>query len=211
MDFASYTLKLATIYRQAIDKSQLDQILTKLSDLPYFKDRIDLAEKEFEHLSSGSSRIIYRLPDDTVLKLAKNKKGLAQNKIESDPGMSSPFVNPTLRSDPSGIWKVSPFRTKITEKEFQALTDIDFKDFGNALKYALRSFSGDKDQDKPAHYDQIARTPIFQDITKIAKHFKVLPGDLARISSWSEHDDHPIATDMGLTREIYDTYYDDES
>jgi len=201
-------VKFATIFQALASQ---DDLLAQLSDLPHFQDRITLAEKKLKHLSSGSSRIIYQLPNGNVLKLAKNKKGLAQNKIEADPGMASPFINATIDSDPEGIWKISPFREKITEKEFQELTDINFKDFGDALRYALKSFSGNKEQSKPTNYEQIEKTSIFQEITKIAKKFKVLPGDLARISSLGKADDHPIYIDMGLTREIYDTYYDDAS
>lgn len=52
--------------------------------LPSFNQRIQYCEKYLQRISSGSSRIVYKIDDQKVLKLAKNKKGLAQNETEID-------------------------------------------------------------------------------------------------------------------------------
>jgi hypothetical protein len=202
--------RLATFYQQLVKVSVEDTktILSQLSQLEHFKDRIEYAEKHTEHLSSGSARIIYKLPDGQVLKLAKNKKGLAQNKVESDPGMKSKYVNPTIFADKQGYWRVAPFLEKINEKDFEQMTGIDFKQFGDALRYGLRDLSNGE-HEKPNNFERIAKTELYQDLVRLSKTFRVLPGDLARISSWAVKDGHPMVLDMGLTREIYDTYYDD--
>ena len=202
--------RLATFYQQLVKVSTEDiqSILSQLSKLEHFKDRIEYAEKHIEHLSSGSARIIYKLPNGQVLKLAKNKKGLAQNKVESDPDMKSKYVNSTISADRRGYWRVAPFLEKITEKDFEQMTGIDFKQFGDALRYGLRDLSNGE-HEKPVNFEQIVKTELFQDLVRLSKKFRVLPGDLARISSWAKKDGHPMVLDMGLTREIYDTYYDD--
>lgn len=186
-------------------------ILKQLSELDTFKDRIDLAEKELDHISSGSSRIVYGFGDDQILKLAKNEKGLAQNKAEANPKIKSKFVNETIKADKDGIWKISPRRDKITEKEFEKMTGINFKDFGEALEYGLRSISKDSDPKKPKDYYDIAKTEIFKEIVRVAKAGKLLPGDLTRVSTFGKTKDHPIILDAGLTSDIYRDFYDSDT
>jgi hypothetical protein len=50
--------------------------------LSKFKERKDFANKKFKLLDKGSARIVYLIGDKYVLKLAKNKKGIYQNKKE---------------------------------------------------------------------------------------------------------------------------------
>ncbi len=54
----------------------------KFKSLNTFRERIEYAQNNLKRLSSGSSRIVYQIDDEKVLKLAKNKKGLAQNELE---------------------------------------------------------------------------------------------------------------------------------
>jgi hypothetical protein len=35
-----------------------------------------------------------------------------------------------------------------------------------------------------------------------------MPGDLSRISSWKKRDNKPVLVDMGLTKKVFDDYYD---
>jgi hypothetical protein len=180
--------------------SNLNNLLKQLSSLETFKDRTTFAEKHFEHLSSGSSRIIYLTEDHQVLKLAKNERGIAQNKVEAK--IANKFVNETTSSDPNGIWKLSPYRDKITEKEFESLTKVPFKDFAEAIDFGIQ-----KKGKKPSDFDKISKSEIYKALLHLNKEHNLLPGDLTRISSWGKADDHPVLLDAGLTRKVYDDYY----
>ena len=174
-------------------------LLEQLSALETFKDRVDFAEKNFEHLSSGSSRIIYLTNDKQVLKVAKNERGIAQNKVESS--VKSPIVNPTTKFDKDGIWKLSPYCDKITEKEFEKLTDVPFKEFAAAIDHGIN------DDKKPSDFDKISKSDIYKEVIRLNKEYKLLPGDMTRISSWGKNDGNPVMLDAGLSREVYDKYY----
>lgn len=193
------------------NKPSNEEILKELSSLDTFTDRIDYAEKHLKHLSSGSSRVIYKLDDDTVLKLAKNNRGIAQNKAEANPKMKSKYINNTLKSDKDGIWKTSPFAEKITEKEFEELTDINFKDFGEAISYGLRSVSENSDVEKPKHLDDISKSDLYKELVEVGKEFDLMPGDIERISSWGQKDGVPVLLDTGLTKKIFTDFYEDSS
>lgn len=189
-------------------KPSKEQILKELSSLDTFTDRVDYAEKHLKHISSGSSRVIYVLDDKTVLKLAKNSRGVAQNKAESNPKMKSKYINKTLKSDKDGAWELAPYLDKVTEKEFEELTGINFKEFGDAIGYGLKSVSENSDKEKPKHLEEISKSDIYKDLVRVGKEFDLMPGDMERISSWGQKDGHPILLDTGLTKKIFEEFYE---
>jgi hypothetical protein len=189
------------------DSKDTDTILKNIENLETYAARIKYAEKNLDHLSSGSSRIVYTLPDGTILKLAKNDRGLAQNKAEGNPEMKSPYLNKLLRAAKNRAWINMQFLDKITEKEFEEMTDVDFKDFGDAIRYGLKDVS-DNSEEKPKNFEEISKTKVYKELYNVGKEFKLMPGDIARISSWGCKDNHPVLIDAGLTKEIFDKYYD---
>lgn len=200
-------LKLATDSEKLPENSDDPAVILKnLSSLETFKARVDYAEKNLGHLSSGSSRVVYTMPGKKeVLKLAKNDRGVAQNKVESK--MKCKYINKTTKSCPEGCWKISPFLDKVTEKEFEELTDLNFKDFGEALDYGLKSVS-ESSAKKPKNFEEISKTEMYKTLVDCGKEYDLMPGDLSRISSWGQVDGHPTLLDSGLTREIYDEFYE---
>jgi hypothetical protein len=183
-------------------------ILKNLEKLDTFADRITYADKHLKRLSSGSSRIVFVLPDNTVLKLAKNKRGLKQNEAESNSKMKSKFLNKILAVAKNFAWINTRFLDKIKEKDFEKMTGINFKDFGEAIKYGLQDVS-DNDKIKPKNFDKVCKSEIYQELERLGKRFKLMPGDIARISSWGTINGIPILIDAGLTKEIFDKYYKD--
>jgi len=184
-------------------KALLSSVLEKIDNLESFTDRIDYAENHLTHLSSGSSRIVYKTPQNTVIKLAKNKKGLAQNKAESTIETNSKFVNRVFSHSRKYFWIEAPLVEKITEKEFEEISGINFKDFGEALKSSVNNSSSSDDVKK-----KIKSSKIFQDLTKIAKDNKLAAGDLAKISSYGKLDNKILLIDTGLTNKIYEDFYE---
>lgn len=209
--FATMFLSLATAEELPEDSKDLKTVLSNLENLETNSARVKYAERNLKHLSSGSSRVVYLTPDETIVKLAKNDKGIAQNKAESNPEMKSQFLNKILGAAKNGAWIETCYLDKITEKEFKEMTGLEFKDFGDAISYGLRDISGDEEEKKPKNFDKVAESDIYKELRDIGEKFKLLPGDISRISSWGEKDGKPVLIDAGLTRDIYDEYYEDTS
>jgi mRNA-degrading endonuclease RelE of RelBE toxin-antitoxin system len=55
--------------------------IEEFKKLNSFNARIKYCNQHLTRISSGSSRVVYKIDDEKVLKLAKNKKGLAQNEV----------------------------------------------------------------------------------------------------------------------------------
>lgn len=209
--FATQFWSMAASEELPENSDNLKAILSNLEKLETFAARKKYAEKNLEHLSSGSSRIVYLTKDHTIVKLAKNDKGIAQNEAEANPKMKGKFINKVLTCADNHAWIEVCFLEKITEKEFEKMAGIKFEDFGDAIRYGLRKISSNKDVDKPDNFDEVSKSDIYKELQEVGEKFKLLPGDIARISSWGEKDGHPVLIDAGLTRDIFDEYYEDSS
>lgn len=185
------------------DSKKLKTILSNLDKLETYKAKIEYCEKNLKHLSSGSSRIVYATPNNTVVKLAKNDKGIAQNKAESNPKMKSKFLNKILDKSKDYNWIEVDFLDKITESEFEDLTGVNFKKFGKCLKYLCEKSSGKK----PKELEECKDSEVVKEMVRLCKDFDLLYGDIERISSWGCKDNRAILIDSGLTGKVYTTYY----
>lgn len=208
--FASMFQSLAAAEKEELPENSdnLKTILKNIEKLETYHARKKYAEKNLKHLSSGSSRIVYLTADKTIIKLAKNDKGIAQNKAESNPKMKSKYLNKILGSAKNHSWIETTFLKKITEKQFKKMTGIDFDDFGDSIRYGLRNVSSDKKVDEPENFKEVSESDIYKELKDVASKFKLMPGDIARISSWGTKDDHPVLIDAGLTKDIFEEFYE---
>lgn len=209
LKMANFFCALASESEELPENSKnLDVILNNIEGLKNFSSRKEYAENNLKHLSSGSSRIVYLTPDKTILKLAKNDKGIAQNQAESNPKMKSKYLNETIKHAKNYVWMETHFLDKITPKDFEQMTDLKFDDFGDAIRYGLKDISGNSDQEKPDHFDEVEKSEIYKEMKRIGSQFKLMPGDLARISSWGTKDGRPVLIDAGLTKDIFSKFYE---
>jgi hypothetical protein len=195
------------------NSSDLKTVLANLEKLETYAARKKYAEANLEHLSSGSSRITYLTPDKTVIKLAKNDKGLMQNQAEVMASYKCPskYLNKVLKNAKNHSWIEVPYINKITEKEFNEMTGLKFDDFGEAIRFGLREVSGNSNKEKPEHFGEVSKTDIYKEIQDLGASCSIMPGDIARISSWGTKDSHPVLIDSGLTKKIFEDFYEDSS
>ena len=195
------------------NSKDLRTVLSNLEHLETYAARKEYAEKNLSHLSSGSSRLTYLTDNKTVIKLAKNERGEAQNaaEVKASSTFDSKYLNKVLSSSKNHVWIEVPFVEKITEKDFKDMVGIDFEDFGEALRFSLKKISGNTDKKKPRGYDEVSQSDLFKEMNKIGKALDLMPGDLARISSWGHKGDVPVLIDSGLTLTVFNDFYEDSS
>lgn len=185
------------------NSDNLKTILSRLEKLETYQAKKRYAEKNLERLSSGSSRIVYLTPKKTVIKMAKNDRGIEQNKTEANPKMKSKYINKIISKAKDNSWIETYYLDKITEKEFKKMIGFDFKRFADCLIYGVK-----KTSDKiPKEFEKISKLEFYEEIVRIAKNFNLASGDLAKISSYGQKDDHLVLIDAGLTRDLYKKEY----
>jgi hypothetical protein len=151
---------------------------------------------------------VYLTGSDTVIKLAKNDRGIAQNAAEGDTDMKSKYLNPIISQAKNHSWIETHYLDKITEKDFEDMTGLKFDDFGESIRYGLKDVSGNTDKEKPENFSKVEKSDIYKEVKRFGERFKLMPGDLARISSWGKKDGKPVLIDAGLTASVYTEYYE---
>jgi len=207
--FANMFYSMASSEKLPPDSKDLRVVLKNIEKIETYQARKKYSEKNMKHLSSGSSRIVYKTNDGTIVKVAKNDKGIAQNKAESNPKKKSKYLNTIISHAKNYSWMETHYLEKITVKEFEEMTGLNFDDFGEAIRYGLKNVSGNTDTTKPKNFAEVEKSEIYKDVKDVGLKSDLMPGDLARISSWGSRDGRPILIDTGLTKEVFEKFYED--
>jgi hypothetical protein len=183
-------------------------VLHEISSAKSFDDRVAIGEKHFEKLGEGSSRTIFRMNEKLVLKIAHNDRGIVQNEAEMKPAMQRPCTNHVLAADSQGKWVIVRFTENITKEQFKKLVGVSFDSFMNGLFYVFNNES--RDFNEPKNYEEIKKNGLFVAIRELIAECDLQIGDIDKADSWGELDGRVVLRDFGLTREVYDEYYDED-
>lgn len=144
--------------------------------------KFSLRRGHYKHIGSGSSRDVFDLDNGYVIKVAKNRAGIAQN--ESEYNISY--------DDNSGLFaKVievsNNFKFLIMEKAGKVYYISDVLEY-----FKVRS---------------ISQLLNLKELQEIKRNYNLLLGDLKKKSSWGMINGKPVIIDYGFTREVHDRYY----
>ena len=194
-----------------------------------FKGRLAYALERAKKLGTGSSRVatvIEYQGRPTVLKIAKNQKGLAQNSVEasiledgyaSQLGILIPLIDYDEQNrEPS--WIHTEMATKANEKQLchvmQCTSLIDLVKAAQALvnQYGTRSKMILNDiLEKNLHFGLSQDNEVFLDyVNKLGdlnSSFDVELGDFSRAANWGMYNGKPVIVDVGFNSNVMNQYY----
>ena len=191
--------------------------------LPSFNKRILYCQQHLTRLSAGSSRIVYQIDNEKVLKLAKNQKGIAQNNAENDGYLNSlDCFAKTYDSDENNLWIEMELAKKAKKSDFKRLTGYSFDVFCYWVEYVAERY-GRSGYRRYNEYRQLFESEewehmlyndvtIFSEIEDYMLNFQLNAyGDLQRISSWGVVNRNGremlVLIDYGLNDEIAKEFY----
>jgi hypothetical protein len=184
--------------------------------LKSFNQRIKYCQDNLKRIGGGSSRIVFKIDDQKVLKLAKNKKGIVQNDTEIDRGSNayySSILAQVFDSDDDGLWVEMELATPINKYEFYRLTNFDLKDVGN---YLINFQSENNGRGKVVHQqkelvDRLVNDEFVQLLRDFVAGTDALAGDLGVATSYGlvKRNGHQelVIIDFGLTDRDYEKLY----
>jgi hypothetical protein len=189
--------------------------IEEFKKLKSFSARVQYCEKHLQRISSGSSRIVYKIDDIKVLKLAKNKKGLAQNETEIDFGRDSYLSNIVAKIfdyDENNLWVEMELARKVTPTIFKNIVGITFENYCHIMKYRYSiSIDFDLKISKPENYNDIWEIDFVYNMMDMMVNYELPWGDLCRLSTYGlvnrNGQDELAMIDYGLTSDVYDSYY----
>jgi hypothetical protein len=191
-----------------------------------FKSRLAYALERAKKLGAGSSRVAMIIDYQgrpTVLKVAKNAKGLAQNEVEASLlddgyarqlGILIPLIDYD-ESNPQPQWIHTEMAQKATEKQLCNL--IKCQSLWH-LTDAARVYSGKEPRRTwqnvlNALPDTLSESDreIFEEyasvLADLASSFNIQLGDFGRAANWGLYKGKPVIIDIGLTEEVFQQYY----
>lgn len=191
--------------------------MDEFKKLNSFNKRIKYCQDNLQRISSGSSRIVYKVDDEKVLKLAKNEKGLAQNEIEIEYGQYYDLegtVAKIFEFHPDNLWVEMELARKATKPNFQQITGLPFDEFARGVhNYGIESGNnrGFKYNVDKEFMEKMWENEFSYDILSFIGNYGLPSGDLERISSYGvvnrNGSDSVVLIDYGLTHDVYQSYY----
>ena len=186
--------------------------LNKFKKLKSFKERVDYCNSTLTKLGAGSSRIVYLVDDKTVLKLAKNQKGIGQNEVEI--GASNKYYNDVIaevyESDENGLWLEMELAKPINKVRFKQILGYSVEDFG---KWVINLWNINNNR-KSYYYtldkqieEIISDSEFANSVIAFIQDYGLTPGDLGRISTYGEFDGEVKIIDYGLNDDVLSNYY----
>jgi hypothetical protein len=186
--------------------------MDELKGIKSFAGRLRYINSHLQKIGAGTSRIAYSIDDNTILKMAKNSKGISQNGVENDVNNLYPDITPeVIDADyENDIWIVAKRAKKLTSpKRFEELTKIPWETYIQALRYELEGRrDGNKHIQRPSGMEELYEHEFFYQVTDMAVNYDMPSGDLLRLSSYAEIDGKPVLMDSGLTKEVYKEHYE---
>ena len=211
--------KVDTVNEAVIDEEYPQHFdMNYFKALKTFKQRIQYCQSNLQRLAAGSSRIVYKIDDEKVLKLAKNGKGIAQNEVEIDKS-SEPYLDgvvaKTFDHDEDNLWVEMELAKPINESEFKRITGFEFKDYVAAMHNAAKEAG--QDLGYKMSVDPKIEQALWNDqdfaysmLDFVGSHNMPI-GDLTVLSSYGvvKRNGHDVIVlvDYGFTEDVYNTHY----
>jgi len=183
--------------------------IEKLKSLPNESVMQAYAMNYLEPLGQGSSRIAFVLSSKKVLKIARNEKGISQNKAEievyTDPATADTAAK-IYDFDDQGRWITSDLVKPLTDpSEFMKLTGVSWEEFVQDLASSVSKFAREKGMtlNKRAHeFTQKAYNMAEKGKSKLKL------GDLTVLDHWGKTPNgRVVILDYGFTEDVEAKHY----
>lgn len=200
--------------------------MDEMTSLRSYSARVRYCEQRLTKIGAGSSRIVFAVDDEKVLKVAKNQKGIAQNNEESEQWKQNYdcFAKVYDYSD-DGIFLEMQAARKAKNSDFKRITGYDFDVMCKWIEYTASLYSRNRRMWGPSispEYKQLFDSEQWQEMLDNYSIFYAIHcymcdyqlesyGDFQRLSSWgvvSENGEESLVLiDFGLSDEIFANYY----
>lgn len=114
-----------------------------LTSISTFSKRIDYCKQTLGNpIGNGSSRMVFQISDERVLKIAKNKKGIAQNEVEGDYGKQQYDIFPKLFNvDDDYIFLETEYVLPCKKEDFPQALGITFEEYKDFIFCCYNSYA----------------------------------------------------------------------
>lgn len=182
-----------------------------------FKKMVDYAKARAARIGGGSSRVAFEVEYEgrpTILKIAKNAKGLAQNEQESTMfgdyylkglNISIPIIDFDEENDqPTWVQmeKAQRCTPSVFKKAFSGLTPQEL------VKCAYYMTGNNYRDPEAERWQQLTEeNEHIDDFIQFVGNYDINMNDFSRLANWGIYQGNVVVIDMGFTDRIYSLYY----
>ena len=183
----------------------------EFKEINSYSGKLQYAERNLQKISSGSARTAYKIDDEKVLKVAKNKKGLAQNSEEAEMYKQKyDVIARVFETDDNDYWIEMELAKKISPSRFKQIAGISLEEIGRYLM--IRNFNDNRyDEEMKAYEEKYEENDFFTGLNEFIFDYAYPVGDFKRISTYGEvsRDGVPkvVVIDIGASQDVLDTHY----
>jgi len=182
-----------------------------------FKQRVEYAKQRAAKMGAGSSRIAFEIPYEgrpTILKIAKNTKGMAQNEYEAQVlndyyvtglGITIPIIDYDEEHDqPTWIHteKAEKMTPTIFKKLFNGLTPKELIRLSNHMTGKRRY-----DEEDEKFQEAYETNETINSFVDLVGNYDIAAGDFGRVANWGVYNNKPVIIDIGGSTDIIKQYY----
>ena len=197
--------------------------MDEMLSLPSYAARVRYCSQRLNKIGEGSSRIVFAVDGEKVLKVAKNKKGIGQNKEEGEDWKQTYccFAKIYEKSE-DGIFLEMQAARRAKKSDFKRLTGYDFNTMCEWIEYTKSLYSR-----KARMYGGVSKNPLFDsdEWSEYLDDYNVFSGihsylcdyqleavrDFECISSWGVVSDNGeeslVIIDFGFTDDVARNLY----
>ena len=200
--------------------------MEELKNINSFVERVKYCNSRLKYLGQGSSRRVYMFDDEKCLKIAKNRKGIAQNieeiNLGNDRYAGSCFAK-VYDYEQNGLFVEMELARKAKESDFESLAGIPFDFYCDLIVRTAINYLPNNCQSRnwvtssmedTYNYvmDNIDNFEFINQVIEYMYNFQVKAyGDLQRISSYGvvkrNGQEELVIVDFGLTEDVFNNYY----
>lgn len=164
------------------------------------RERIAYCHKRLKFIGSGTSRTVYKLDENKVIKLAISKIGISQNKTESSALFQSlSCFTKVYDNEEFYRWIISEYAEKLNKVDFESVVGYNQEAVNTWFRYVHNSGDDDTYTDLPDYVKEMNDKPFFADLKKAIENGL---SDLSFLSWGTLTDDEgnqrPIIFDYGI-------------
>ena len=196
----------------------IDFNLKNFKELSSYSKKLNYAKEHLgKPIGNGTSRVVYRVDENKVLKLAKNQKGIAQNESESNWYNDSYYENIIAQvldfDEENNYWVEMELAYRAKKSDFNKLWDIDFD---KLHLYLLNKVAENNGRRRMFHIDKNVEEKFDENeyvghLLSYIMDSGLVVGDAAKLNSWGivhrPQGDYLVLIDFGCTNCVYKSYY----
>jgi hypothetical protein len=180
-----------------------------------FAAKAKYCAERLQRISSGSGRIIYKIDEEKVLKLAKNPKGIAQNEMESDQYVQQQYGDIVTKcfewDDTDNYWVEMELAQKMTAREFQRIVGVPLNGENSLEVWLIQTFKNTTHKVSPEVNEFLGESEFGSSLQDFIGSYGMQMYDLFRLSSWGkvkrDGKDAAVIVDFGLSEGVWKDHY----